>query len=139
MNNEVLEDMTVGELEVLVQSQESQLAAMDKALSEQYRGGLENSVFEVGQAYIIRTITMIYTGVVTSVIGSDPSNACIRVRRAAWIAETGRWSECLKSGAQIFREIEPYPEEHEVTIWTQAMLDVADFPGGPDALPTEQK
>lgn len=139
MNKEILSEMTEQELILLVQSQEEQLANMDKALSTKQSGGLQPHVFEVGQAYLIRTITMIYTGVVTAVIGNDPSNACVKLERVAWIAETGRWSECLKNGAATFREIEPYPQEHPVTIWTQAMLDVADFPGGPEALPTEQK
>jgi hypothetical protein len=58
----------------------------------------------VGNAYLIRTVTMIDTGVLVSVDEHE-----IVLKDAAWIADTGRFNECLKPGGQ-FNEVEPFPD-----------------------------
>lgn len=87
----------------------------------------EPSPFEVGQPYLIRTVTMIYTGRVV---------ACYRDRVVledpAWIPETARWNECLTKG--IFNEVEPYPGR--VTVWFGGMIDHCEFD---HTLPREPK
>src|SRR5689334_13007515 len=59
---------------------------------------------EVGQNYLIRTVTHYYTGKVKHV-----SFTSIVLDDAAWIPDTGRFSECLRSGN--LQEVEPYPGE----------------------------
>lgn len=60
------------------------------------------SIFAPGNQVIIRTVTLHYTG---RVIATD--DHWIHLDDAAWIADTGRWAEALKSGK--LNEVEPYP------------------------------
>ena len=58
--------------------------------------------YTVGQTYIIRTVTMYYTGRLESVYPGE-----LVLSDAAWIADTGRWSAALAIGK--LSEVEPYP------------------------------
>lgn len=73
--------------------------------------------YEIGEKYLIRTITMIYTGKLVKVFDKEMvfTNCC-------WIPETERWNESVMDG--IFKEIEPYPTESEVIINRGAVLDM---------------
>ena len=64
---------------------------------------LEESFWIVGKSYLIRTVTMIDTGILVSM-----DNHEIILKDAAWVADTGRFNECLKSGK--FAEVEPFPD-----------------------------
>ena len=57
----------------------------------------------VGQAYLIRTVTMIDTGVLVSIDEHE-----VILEDAAWVVDTGRFNESLKSGK--FGEVEPFPD-----------------------------
>ena len=59
--------------------------------------------FEIGAIYLIRTVTMIDTGRVVAA-----SKQWIVLEDAAWIADTGRFSDALKKCE--FNEIEPFPD-----------------------------
>lgn len=59
--------------------------------------------FEIGAVYLIRTVTMIDTGRVVAA-----SKQWIVLEDAAWIADTGRFSDALKSCQ--FNEVEPFPD-----------------------------
>ena len=74
--------------------------------------------FEIGKAYLIRTVTMHYTGRVVAVTDSD-----VLLDDAAWIADTGRFADCLASGE--LSEIEPYPGR--VTVCRGAMVDFCEW------------
>lgn len=58
--------------------------------------------FATGEKYLIRTVTHIDVGRVVDVIGDF-----LIMEDASWIADTGRYHDCLTKG--IFNEIEPYP------------------------------
>lgn len=60
--------------------------------------------FEVGEAYLIRTVTMYYTGRVKSITDYD-----IVLSDAAWIADTGRFHDALTSGE--LSEVEPFVDD----------------------------
>jgi len=75
-----------------------------------------NHPYQVGNNYLIRTITMIYTGKLESVGDQE-----LVISSAAWIAETDRWATCLKEGS--FKEVEPYPTNQNVIIGRGAILD----------------
>ena len=72
-----------------------------KKLVAMFGGGSGSHSFVVGKAYLIRTVTMHYTGRVVSVTDSD-----VVLEDAAWIADTGRFAECLATGS--LNEVEPY-------------------------------
>lgn len=57
--------------------------------------------FEVGKQYLIRTVTFFYTGKLESVTDTD-----LVLSTAAWIADTGRFATCLKTGE--LSEVEPF-------------------------------
>lgn len=78
---------------------------------------------------IIRTVTHYFTG---HVVGE--TSQWLLIDQAAWIADTGRWANALKSGK--LNEVEPYPEEAVIRVGIGAIIDIA--PWG-HALPTEQK
>ena len=60
----------------------------------------DGTPFVVGNAYLIRTVTMILTGRVHGVVGQF-----LVLTDAAWIADTGRFSDVLKTGNP--NEVEP--------------------------------
>jgi len=81
---------------------------------------------KIGGKYLFRTVTMIYTGEIVSIKGDE-----IELKDAAWIADTGRFLDNLKSCE--FNEVEPY--HRNVVIFKGALLDVS----GIDTLPRRQK
>lgn len=60
--------------------------------------------YTVGEAYVFRTVTMYLTGRVEAVYPLE-----ITLTEAAWIPDTGRWSEFLKN-PQSCVECEPFPD-----------------------------
>lgn len=63
----------------------------------------DNSAWEIGKIYLIRTVTMIDTGVLVAVTDQE-----LVLEDAAWIADTGRFSDALVSAE--FDEVEPFPD-----------------------------
>ena len=74
-----------------------------------------DSPFEIGAVYLIRTVTMIDTGRVIRVTSNE-----IVLEDAAWIADTGRFSDALKK--MSFNEVEPFPDG-EVIINRGSVID----------------
>ena len=62
-----------------------------------------STFWQVGKAYLIRTVTMIDTGVLVSIDDHE-----VILKDAAWIAETKRFNESLRTGE--FAEVEPFPD-----------------------------
>lgn len=62
----------------------------------------DNSAWEIGKNYLIRTVTMIDTGRLVAVTNQE-----LILEDAAWIADTGRFSDAVKNCA--FGEVEPFP------------------------------
>lgn len=89
--------------------------------------GSKSHSFEIGKAYLIRTVTMHYTGRVVAVTDSD-----VLLEDAAWIADTGRFADSLESGE--LSEIEPYPGR--VAVCRGAIVDFSEWP---HKLPRTQK
>lgn len=108
-----INDLTIGEAK--------ELAAMFG------NGSCKQSPFEIGKKYLVRTVTHIDVGECVSIIGDF-----VRLKKSSWIADTGRYHDCLKNG--VFSEIEPYP--NEVNINTSAIIDFCEWEHD---LPTEQK
>ena len=75
--------------------------------------------YVIGQSYIVRTVTMYYTGKLEAVYPGE-----LVFSEAAWVADTGRWSTALSSGK--LAEVEPYPGPCIVS--RAAIVDVAPWP-----------
>jgi len=85
--------------------------------------------YKIGKNYLIRTVTMIYTGKLLEVFDKE-----LIITNACWIAETERWADTCEKG--IFKEVEPYPKTAKVIIGKDAILDAFEVSW---KLPTEQK
>lgn len=86
-----------------------------------------STLLKVGQAYLIRTVTLHYTGRITAISESE-----VELEDAAWIADTGVFSTCLKTGE--LGEVEPFVGK--VLVSRAAMVDATCWP---HALPRTQK
>lgn len=86
------------------------------------------SPFEVGKSYLIRTITMVDVGKIRKITGNF-----IVMEDASWIADTGRFHECLQK-PDVFNEVEPF--KHDLYISLNAIVDATPWPY---TLPTKAK
>ena len=75
--------------------------------------------FTIGKIYLIRTVTMIQTGRLVDVTPTE-----LVLEDAAWIADTGRFSEALVS--LNFLEQEPFPDG-KVIVGRGALIDAVEI------------
>ena len=96
---------------------------MEIALGEllAYAEGKTESLqpYEKGKNYFIRTVTHYLTGRILNV-----GNMEIVLEDAAWIPDTGRFSDAIKN--VNFSEVEPYPEG-PVIIGRSAVIDAVQI------------
>ena len=85
--------------------------------------------YVIGEKYLIRTVTMIYTGKLIEVHADE-----LVIKDAAWIADTGRWHDACTKGT--LNEVEPYAKGDSVIVSRGAILDVSPWSFD---LPSEQK
>lgn len=86
-----------------------------------------NHSFEVGKCYLIRGVTMYYTGRLASISDTD-----LVLADAAWIADTGRFSDALRTGD--LNEVEPFALP--VIVPRSSIVDATEWT---HALPREQR
>ena len=102
-----------------------------KEISNLVRGGTlsggKSTLLKIGSPVFIRTVTHFYTGKIVNM-----ADDFIELGDAAWIADTGRWTEALKTGK--LNEVEPFPAGTLVT--REGVIDVTPWP---HALPREVK
>lgn len=84
--------------------------------------------YVIGGMYLIRTVTYFLSGKIESV---GPNEICLST--AAWIADTGRFSNSIATGD--FDEVEPYPSGLIVIVGRNTVIDAVQIP----KLPTSQK
>lgn len=77
--------------------------------------------YEIGKSYLIRTVTMIQTGRLVEVFDQE-----LVLEDAAWIADTGRFSEALTT--LDFNEVEPFPDG-KVIIGRGSVIDAVIVAG----------
>ena len=82
----------------------------------------------VGAKYLIRTVTNYWVGELCSVYPME-----IVLKNASWIADTGRYADCLQDGS--LKEVEAVPHRR-VIVGRGAIDDAADWR---HPLPAEQK
>jgi len=103
--------------------------AMEKEIKEAILNSIvPPSPFQKGKSYLIRTITMCDVGRCVDVIGNF-----LVLDRASWIADTGRFNECLIDPSK-FNEVEPFKEEIYINL--NSIVDATPFPY---ALPEQAK
>ena len=72
---------------------------LEKALESENGTCSDNGPFEIGKAYLIRTVTYHQVGILKDIQGDF-----LIFKDASWVADSGRFSECLSKG--VFNEIE---------------------------------
>lgn len=83
--------------------------------------------YKIGAIYLIRTVTMIDTGRLVEVTDQE-----LVLEDAAWIADTGRFSDALAKSK--FNEVEPFPDGR-VIVGRNAVIDAVEI----EAAPREQQ
>lgn len=81
-------------------------------------GNTEGTPFSIGAAYAVRTVTMIVVGRVVGVVGQF-----LVMSDAAWVADTGRFSDFLAKG--VPNEVEP--AEGRVFLGLGSIIDVYEW------------
>jgi hypothetical protein len=76
---------------------------------------MAKSAYKVGEKYIVRTVTFHFTGKLKLLTDGE-----MVLSDAAWIADSGRWTQALKDGT--LSEVEPYPGD--VIISRASIVDV---------------
>lgn len=91
------------------------------------QGSVDNSAWEIGENYLIRTVTMIDTGRLVAVTSQE-----IVLEDAAWISDTGRFADALEKAE--FGEVEPFPAGR-IVVGRGAVVDAVKI----KSLPRSQK
>lgn len=104
-----LDKMTLKELKTEIETLEKKKENISKA-------PVKGTAYLIGSNYMVRTVTMIYTGKLVKVFDKE-----LVLANCAWIPETERWTDTCEKG--IFKEVEPYPKDKEVIINREAILD----------------
>ena len=86
--------------------------------------------YEAGKNTFIKTFGEYYTGHIVRITLTD-----IVLKKAAWVASTGRFAGAMASGE--FDEVEPYPDDMEIAVPFSAIQ--SGVPNWPHELPREQK
>lgn len=117
-----LNKMTIRELKTTLEQLEKKKQKLQKST-------VKGTPYIIGANYMIRTVTMIYTGKLVKVYDKE-----LVLTDCAWIPETDRWADTCKNGN--FKEVEPFPEKAEVNVNREAILDsfIVDW-----KLPREQQ
>lgn len=100
------------------QELKKEVETLDKQKESSGKINAKDSPLVLNENYLIRTITMIYTGKLVKVYDKE-----LVLVNCAWIPETERWADTLEKG--IFKEVEPYPNDSEVIINREAILDIS--------------
>ena len=87
--------------------------------------------FQVGKAYLIRTVTMTLVGRLESVFERE-----LVLSNASWIADTGRFHDCLKNGLFSIGDSEIEPFTDDVIVGRGSIIDATVYNHD---LPTKQK
>lgn len=79
-------------------------------------GAQDDSHWEVGENYFIRTVTHHFTGRLVKVTSTE-----LVLVDAAWIADDGRFADCIAKGT--VNEVEPFPDGQQVIIGRGSLID----------------
>jgi hypothetical protein len=112
-------------LKELAELEELEKKVESKKSAQEFKG-LEVP-FKVGKAYFIRTVTYFCTGRIKAITGQF-----LVLEEAAWIADTGRFSDAIAKG--VLDEVEPV----DVTMYVN-MNSITDAFDWNKKLPREQK
>jgi len=94
-----------------------------REIASMFSTGDDSSAWEIGETYLIRTVTMIDTGVLQAVTPQE-----LVLTDAAWIADTGRFADAVERAE--FSEVEPFPDG-KIIIGRSAIIDAVKIKKAP--------
>ncbi len=101
-----------------------------RKLAEFFTGPAKSdSHWRIGENYMIRTVTYIQVGTLIAVTDKE-----LVLKNASWVADTGRFEQCVKDGE--LDEVEPFPNDDLVIVGRGALVDAVRWA---HELPREQK
>jgi hypothetical protein len=83
-------------------------------------GPVDDSIWEIGKYYLIRTVSMIQVGTLKKITDKE-----LLLSDAAWVAETGRFHDTLKNLEEC-KEVEPFP--NPVIVGRGSIVDATTVP-----------
>ena len=84
---------------------------------------MQNDEFTVGQNVLIETITKYFSGEVVK-----ETERTVIIKKAAWVADTGRYNVFATGNIPENADIEMYPENMEITIQRGAIVSSFEWP-----------
>jgi hypothetical protein len=90
---------------------------------EKKKTSKKEQLWLIGSRYFIRTVTMYYVGELVAIDDHE-----VTLRDAAWVADTGRFSDALRTGN--VSECEPFPDG-VCGIGRGSIVDASIWPHGP--------
>lgn len=108
-------------------SEQTQQELIKAALPMLFNQQKEELPYYVGQKIFVCTVTKYFTGEVESITGKY-----VKLKDAAWIADTGRFADALTKAE--FSEVEPYP--NGLSFHVDNVIDFSEWEG---PLPRKQK
>lgn len=117
-----IEELTLSEIKVF----REKARELDAVFGSQPIADVKTSdhPWSVGENYLIRTVTMIQTGRLVSVGDKE-----LVLAGAAWIADTGRFSDALENCD--FSEVEPFPSGEPAIIGRGSIIDAVRIKSAP--------
>lgn len=93
-----------------------------KELAAMFGQGAQDAChpYQIGENYLIRTVTMTLFGKLLAVYPQE-----LVLQDAAWIADSGRWMDALRSGC--FDEVEPFPDG-DLVVGRGSIIDAVKLP-----------
>lgn len=80
-----------------------------------------NNFWQTGKFYFIRGVTLYYVGRLVAI-----DDLFVTLDQCAWVADTGRFAEALRTGKLL--EVEPYPDG-EIKIGIGSICDASYWSG----------
>jgi len=102
-----IDDLTIGEAREI-----------SRILHTNGAQAVSGTSLQIGGKYLIRTVTYHLIGKVVAITATD-----VVLEEASWLADSGRFGECLSSGK--VNENEPIPGRH--IVFRGSMIDAAEW------------
>jgi hypothetical protein len=101
---------------------ETATATASALTSVSYDASIVPGPWQIGKAYSIRTVTMALHGILVAVYPTE-----LVLEKAAWIADTGRFSNY--TNGEDPNEVEPFPQGEQLIVGRQSIIDAHVRPG----------
>ena len=98
-----IDDITIGQAKAKIAEADELRKVLGMGTPAAEPSNADNTYWDVGKNYFIRTVTHHLVGKLVAVNRHE-----IIMRDAAWVADNGRFENCLKTGT--VEEVEPAPE-----------------------------